>query len=119
MPRGKSKSAPVARRRPPGKQPGPPLGRVGERLFTLMRAQGVTQSELGRRAGVPQSRISDLICGRVQYPRVDRLRALAAALGQRPDALTEGLGLEVIRVHTNEGLVKAYDLATIDGARAA
>jgi len=113
MPRKSPQRSPERSRLPPGKKPGPPVGPVGERLFTFMQAAGVTQSELARRTGVPQSRISDLVSGRIRYPRVDRLAVLAEGLDQPSDALTRGLRLPVVRVCTPEGTVDAYDLDAV------
>lgn len=104
---------------PPGKQPSPPVGPLAERLYAMMVARGVTQSELKRLSGVPQSRISDLIAGRVRYPRVERLRRLALALGQPADALTDGFRLTPVRAHTPDGLVDVVDLAELDPPAAA
>lgn len=48
---------------------------------------GLTQAELARRAGVPQSVVSDLENGKTLYPRLDTAMALAKALGCTIDDL--------------------------------
>lgn len=48
---------------------------------------GLTQAELARRAGVPQSVVSDLENGKTLYPRLDTAMALAKALGCAIDEL--------------------------------
>jgi DNA-binding XRE family transcriptional regulator len=54
-------------------------GSVGARLRSAREAAGVTQTELGRRAGFDQAVISKLERGR-HDPRIDTLRRLAEAL---------------------------------------
>lgn len=51
---------------------------------------GLTQAELARRAGVPQSVVSDLENGKTLYPRLDTAMALAKALGCTIDDLFTG-----------------------------
>lgn len=98
-------------RRPPGPAPGPAIGTVGKRLAALMRARGVTQSELARLSGVPQPRINALVQGRVRFPRVERLDALANALGVDRSRLVSGLGRPVAVSTVGGEVVQAYDLS--------
>lgn len=48
---------------------------------------GLTQAELAKRAGVPQSVVSDLENGKTIYPRLDTAMALARVLGCTVDDL--------------------------------
>lgn len=49
--------------------------------------KGLTQQELMRLSGVPQSIISDIENGATQNPRVETMRRLAAALNCTVDEL--------------------------------
>lgn len=50
---------------------------------------GLTQAELAKRAGVPQSVVSDLENGKTIYPRLDTAMALTKVLGCKIDDLFE------------------------------
>lgn len=56
----------------------------GERLKYRMWTFGMRQSELARLTGIPQSRISDYICGK-RCPDVFKADKIARALRCRPD----------------------------------
>lgn len=57
-------------------------------ILAIARSRaGLTQAELARRAGVPQSVVSDLENGKTLYPRLDTAMALAKALGCTIDDL--------------------------------
>jgi len=49
---------------------------VDERL-----KRGLSQNQLAKLAGVPQSVLCDIESGKTKSPRVDTLRAIASALG--------------------------------------
>lgn len=51
--------------------------------------KGLTQQELMRLSGVPQSVISDIENGATQNPRVETMRRLAAALNCTVDELLQ------------------------------
>ena len=53
---------------------------IAHNLRTMMAARGWTQSELGRRAGLPPSRIHEILSGK-HDPRVGTIEKLANALG--------------------------------------
>lgn len=77
-------------------------GPVGLRVAALMTERGYTESELARRSGVEQPRISDIVCGRAQYAYLSRLAAIAEALGTTVDellvdVLPEGMTVEQYR----------------------
>lgn len=61
-----------------GTQHGESLGDVIRRL---RRDRGLTQEDLADRAGISQRTLSDIERGNIGLPRVENLRALAAALG--------------------------------------
>ena len=57
-------------------------------ILAIARSRaGLTQAELARRAGVPQSVVSDLENGKTLYPRLDTAMALAKVLGCTIDDL--------------------------------
>lgn len=64
-----------------GKEPHPPVGDVGIRIFAEMRRQGLTQvAVVAKCVDLTQSRLSTIIRG--QYsPTVERLKQIARALG--------------------------------------
>lgn len=51
-----------------------------DKIRKLIAAKG-GQSELARRSGIPQKRLSELATGACANPTLDRLEAVAAALG--------------------------------------
>ena len=57
------------------------------RLVRARRDAGLTQQDLSRRSGVPQSVISDIENGKTAYPRVDTAIALARVLDCTVDEL--------------------------------
>jgi transcriptional regulator with XRE-family HTH domain len=60
----------------------------GERLRALREAAGLTQTELGKKAGVSQNAISNLEAGKRQ-PQWAVVVKLARALGVATDAFVE------------------------------
>ena len=49
--------------------------------------RGLSQNQLAKLAGIPQSVLSDIECGKTKAPRIDTLQAIAAALGVTVDEL--------------------------------
>ena len=49
--------------------------------------RGLSQNQLAKMAGVPQSVICDIESGKTKAPRIDTLQAIAAALGVTVDEL--------------------------------
>jgi transcriptional regulator with XRE-family HTH domain len=64
---------------------------IKDRIRELRTAAGLTQQGLAFQAGISDSAVVQLEAGRIPNPRVNTLRALAAALGVTVDAfLTDG-----------------------------
>ncbi|HHX27952.1 MAG TPA: helix-turn-helix transcriptional regulator [Firmicutes bacterium] len=57
------------------------IAEVMDMLKQLRESQGLTQMELARRSGVPQSTICDIEAGRTKGPTLRVAVKLAAALG--------------------------------------
>lgn len=56
--------------------------------------RGLSQNQLAKMAGVPQSVICDIESGKTKAPRIDTLKAIAAALGVTiPKVLLQALEL--------------------------
>lgn len=49
--------------------------------------RGLSQNQLAKMAGVPQSVICDIESGKTKAPRIDTLQAIASALGVTVDEL--------------------------------
>ena len=49
--------------------------------------RGLSQNQLAKMSGVPQSVISDIESGKTKAPRIDTLMAIAAALGMTVNEL--------------------------------
>ena len=49
--------------------------------------KGISQNQLAKMCNVPQSVISDIESGKTKAPRIDTLKAIAAALGVTIDEL--------------------------------
>ena len=49
--------------------------------------KGISQNQLAKLCNVPQSVISDIESGKTKAPRIDTLKAIAAALGVTIDEL--------------------------------
>lgn len=60
---------------------------VADRLRAKMKDLGWSESELGRRAGVPQPTINRILSGESQSPRKKTLEPIAKALGVSPEWL--------------------------------
>lgn len=58
----------------------------------LRKKQGISQSELARRAGIRQGVLSYIESGRTKHPRIDTLSAIARALGVSVDKLMKRAG---------------------------
>ncbi len=54
---------------------------VGKRLRELRESKGLTQEELGKRAGLHRVHVTQWESGRYPDPRLETLRRLAKALG--------------------------------------
>ena len=54
--------------------------------------KGISQNQLAKLSGVPQSVISDIESGNTKAPRIDTLQAIAAALGVTIDDLIDKAG---------------------------
>lgn len=70
-----------------GKPPAAPVGPLGERIAARMAELGINQTQLAQATGVHQSRISEILRGRVTSPGVARLAGLAKALQTTTSAL--------------------------------
>jgi phage repressor protein C with HTH and peptisase S24 domain len=64
--------------------------KIGERLATEMERLGLSEGELGRRAGVNQPTIHRIITGDSKNPRQDNVEKIAKALGVTSDWLWRG-----------------------------
>lgn len=53
------------------------------------KAKGLSQNQLAKIAGVPQSVISDIENGKTEAPRIDTLQAIAKALEVSIDELLQ------------------------------
>lgn len=51
--------------------------------------QGLSQNQLSKMSGVPQSVICDIESGKTKAPRIDTLQAIASALGVTVDELID------------------------------
>lgn len=80
-----------------------------ERLLLARRHSGLDQKELGRRANVSNTYISDLERGRVTNPGIEVIYALADALGI---PVTDLLGIESEQPEVDEENLPAYLTAT-------
>lgn len=76
-----------------------------ERLLLARRHSGLDQKELGRRANVSNTYISDLERGRVTNPGIEVIYALAEALGI---PVIDLLGIEVDAPEVDEDNLPAY-----------
>jgi len=61
------------------------------RLKKLRESAGLTQQELGTRAGISISNLAQLEQGQRTDPRLSTVLAIARALGVRPSKLIDGL----------------------------
>jgi transcriptional regulator with XRE-family HTH domain len=95
---------------------------LGQRIAAARRVRGWNKSDLARHGGVTPSYITKLEAGRIDRPSMEKIRALAGALGVRvtdltdpPTADPDAALLDQIRtlVGTDEPLVRAIfaDLA--------
>jgi len=74
---------------------------VADRLRSKLRELGLNESELGRRAKVPQPTINRILSGESQSPRKSTVEPIATALGVSPDWLLFGGGEEKTRELTS------------------
>lgn len=70
----------------------------GDNLARLRRRSGLSQEEVGYRASVHRTEISQLERG-LRIPRIDTVVKLAGALGIDPGELCEGIKWESGTVH--------------------
>jgi transcriptional regulator with XRE-family HTH domain len=77
--------------------------RVGDRLRSIRKAQGLTQRALAAAAGMPAQYVSDLERGRIRNPSLETLSRVANALGIGVGELI-GRGLEQRGADLPEGL---------------
>jgi transcriptional regulator with XRE-family HTH domain len=87
--------------------------RVGARLRDLRRARGLSQGELGRACDVSQREISSYEHGKA-FPRLDRLEAIATALGVDPGELFRVEHPARSRSTTIEQIVAIVEAAAVD-----
>lgn len=59
-------------------------------MKSIRESKGISQAELSRMTGIPQSVISDIESGKTKAPRIDTLKAIAAALKVSIMDLIEG-----------------------------
>jgi transcriptional regulator with XRE-family HTH domain len=52
---------------------------------------GLTQARLAERAGIPQSRVSELETGKIDDPSLSLVQSVARGLGMRASTLVRGL----------------------------
>lgn len=50
-------------------------------IAKIRKKQGLSQNQLAKLSGVPQSVICDIESGKTKYPRIDTVAAIAKALG--------------------------------------
>lgn len=53
----------------------------------IRESRGMTQSELAKETGIPQSVISDIESGKTKNPRIDTMEAIARVLGVKLEEL--------------------------------
>lgn len=89
---------------------------IGSRVRRLRKEQGVTQTELAKRAGLSQGTINDLESGRSKGSQ--HIVALAAALGVTPSYLTVGKTSmpSTTRVDTPSGSVLLIPRLNVNGS---
>jgi transcriptional regulator with XRE-family HTH domain len=63
---------------------------VGANLLKLRRREGLSQAEVGRRAGLERSEVAKLESG-MRIPRIDTLIRLAGAMAVDVEDLVEGI----------------------------
>ncbi len=63
---------------------------IGKRIAERMVEQGFSESELGRRSGVPQPTVHRIITGESSSPRQGNIEKIAKALGVSPNWLWTG-----------------------------
>ena len=86
------------------------------RIRTEMDAQGLTQAELARRAGLNLTYVRDLLEGRSQDPKLSKILAVAHALGKDLSWLVEGKDAAEIAA-VIRGLPRAAAAEVMDFAR--
>ena len=59
-------------------------------LSDVRNSKNLSQNQLAKKAGVPQSVISDIESGKTKAPRFDTLRSIAGVLGVTIDELMKG-----------------------------
>ena len=62
---------------------------VGEKIKTLRKAMGLTQTELGERVGMKKNAVSKWECGRVEDIPTSTIKALAELFGVSPSYLID------------------------------
>lgn len=65
---------------------------IKDRLVMALQKRNMKPVELSRRSGVPQPRISDIINGKTESPRIDTISKLAEALNIKMQWLVSGEG---------------------------
>ena len=81
---------------------------IAERLRNKMRDLGLNESQLSRRASVPQPTINRILSGESASPRKSTVEALSRPLGVSPDWLLFGTGSEA--THDRSPSAKDYAL---------
>ena len=84
---------------------------LGQRIKELRGKMGLTQTQLGKRAGVAQATISDYENNVTRNHRADELMRIAAALGTTPTYLMDGTGSPDIKdaATDQDALIAAFN----------
>ena len=85
--------------------------RFGDRVQELMHQKGLSQAELGRRAGMSRSVINNLLRG-IRNPSLLTALTVSRALGVSLDELTSGNVLDM--VDTQEAVNKTFKIDFLD-----
>lgn len=86
---------------------------LGDAIRRLRRDRGLTQEDLADRAGISQRTLSDIERGHIGLPRMENLRALAAALGVDTGSLLLVSGYVETR-RAAEELTEAIGVSPVD-----
>lgn len=79
---------------------------VGDKIKTLRKSMGLTQTELGERVGVKKNAVSKWECGRVEDIPTSTIKALAALFGVPASYLIDDDSEEQPLVNDDEELTE-------------